>query len=136
MIVRDWLPARFRGAKELRSYRVATVIYGLVAGLIAWQAKISSVLDLLLVGFAMVVPPAVALGYVLYWPKTTETSSAFRRLLHWAFVNGGEGVDPSYPTTFIPLLAVPLTSLVWPHGSEDAARREEFFRTVRHRLSV
>ena len=169
MIVRDWLPARFRGAKELRSYRVATVIYGLVAGLIAWQAEISSVLDLLLVGFAMVVPPAVALGYVIYWPKTTErgafwgmvsgygvgliwylsirwalaagfevteTSSALHRLLHWAFVNEGEGVDPSYPTTLIPLLAVPLISVLWPHGSEDTARRLQFFGTVRRRLSA
>ena len=83
MIVRDWLPARFRGAKELRSYRVATVIYGLVAGLIAWQAKISSVLDLLLVGFAMVVPPAVALGYVLYWPKAFLVGGLVARLRNY-----------------------------------------------------
>ena len=58
------------------------MVYGLVAGLIAWQAEIGSVLDLLLVGFAMVVPPAVALGYVIYWPRATERGA------FWGIVSG------------------------------------------------
>ena len=53
------------------------------------------------------------------------------RLVHWAFVNEGEGVDPSYPTTLIPLVAVPLISLLWPGNGDDTARREDFYSAVR-----
>ena len=31
-----------------------------------------SILDLLLFGFAMVVPPALSVGYLVYWRRTTE----------------------------------------------------------------
>lgn len=77
MVVRDWLPlARRRtSAQQLRAYRVTTTVYAFAAALTAWFVATRttvSILDLLLFGFAMVVPPAVALGYLIYWRRTTE----------------------------------------------------------------
>ena len=76
MVVRDWLPSTRRTSEQqLKAYRVTTTLYAFAAALAAWfvatQTTIS-ILDLLLFGFAMVVPPAVALGYLIYWPRTTE----------------------------------------------------------------
>ena len=77
MVVRDWLPFSCRRTPEqqLRAYRITTTVYAFAAALAAWfvatQTTIS-ILDLLLFGFAMVVPPAVALGYLIYWRRTTE----------------------------------------------------------------
>ena len=77
MFVRDWLPftRRYDSAQRLRAYRTTTVVYAVVAALAAWFVATRtdiSILDLLLFGFAMVVPPAIAVGYVIYWPRTTE----------------------------------------------------------------
>ncbi len=147
MFVRDWLPKveKLPQRRQLAILRATTVIYGLIAALIAWLGTIGSILDLLLLGFAMVVPPAIALGFVLYWRRTTETAcfwgiligysgglswyaairwaeatswlaqgpsagSATESALHSAFVANG-GIDPSYITTLIPLLIIPLMSL-------------------------
>ncbi len=172
MFVRDWLPFtnNYSSEQKLRAYRITTVFYGLIASVLAWAVSFIegfSVLDLLLFGFAMVVPPAIALAYLLYWRRTTEPGaywgmilgyaagiawfggikwadyakltvtegdSALRKLLHWAFVYQGEGIDPSYATTFVPLVVVPLISMLTAqradngdrfyavvHGREDAA---------------
>ena len=77
MFVRDWLPftRRYDSAQRLRAYRVTTVVYAILAALAAWVVATRtsiSILDLLLFGFAMVVPPAIAVGYVIYWRRTTE----------------------------------------------------------------
>ena len=77
MVVRDWLPsARLRTSeRQLAAYRAATTVYAFAAALAAWFVATRttiSILDLLLFGFAMVVPPAVALGYLIYWRRTTE----------------------------------------------------------------
>ena len=77
MFVRDWLPfARNLSSRgKLLAYRVTTVVYGLVAAFMAWVVSEQpnvSILDMLLFGFAMVVPPAVAIGYILYWKRTTD----------------------------------------------------------------
>jgi hypothetical protein len=47
------------------------------------------------------------------WMKfaAPEGSSGARRLFHTLFIDGG-GVDPSYATTVVPLLAIPLLSLL------------------------
>ncbi len=147
MFVTDWLPFTkdWDSRRKLGAFRLTTVIYGLVAATIAWRGQIGSILDLLLLGFAMVVPPAITVGYLIYWRATTERgafwgmltgyatglawygvirwaafvgfaapdgSGPLRRLFHWLFVFEGEGIDPSYATTLIPIVAVPLISLL------------------------
>ena len=162
MFVRDWLPftRRYDSRRRLRAYRATTVVYAVVAALAAWVVATRtsvSLLDLLLFGFAMVVPPAVAVGYVIYWPRTTERgawwgmatgygagmvwfaltkaalaagldapegASALRRLLVWCFTAGGEGVDPSYVTTFVPLVVIPVVSRLTADAAGD---RERFY---------
>jgi Na+/proline symporter len=59
-------------ARRRRAYQATTIVYGVLAALVAWLGPVGSILDLLLFGFAMVVPPAIAAGFVLYWPRTTE----------------------------------------------------------------
>ena len=87
MFVRDWLPS-IAGAssdQQLKAYRVTTTIYAFTAALAAWIVATYtsvSILDLLLFGFAMVVPPAVAVGYLIYWPRTTEQGA------YWGMVTG------------------------------------------------
>ena len=162
MLVRDWLPGArsWSEGRQLTAYRITTVVYGLVAGVIAWRGQITSILELLLLGFAMVVPPAVAVGYVIYWKKTSERGCFWGIALgygvgllwylaiQWAgktewqapvdagglialadrcFANGG--IDPSYVTTFLPLLAIPIISLAFPdHG--DSERRGDFYQRL------
>lgn len=145
--------------------RVVTVVYGALGGLIASLGEIGSVLDLVLLAFAMVVPPAVALGYVLYWKRATEPGcywgmlsgyggglvwyamirwaefveltvhpdpGVLQRMLYTCFGEGG--IDPSYVTTLIPLLVVPIVSLL---GDDDPGSnaRSEFFGRLRGETS-
>ena len=88
MFVRDWLPftRKYTDAKRLRAFRIATICYGLVSALVAYLIRDLrvSVLDLLLFGFAMVVPPAIVLGYLIYWKGTTEAGAFWGMLLAYA----------------------------------------------------
>jgi Na+(H+)/acetate symporter ActP len=137
---------------------MTTVVYGLVATTIAWQANIGSVLQLLLLGYAMVVPPAIAIAYIFYWKKTTEKAAFFGilagylgGLLHWGLntlfggvehassggfgqfwyqlcLDMGEWQDPTFSATIIPLIAIPL--LTWfTQGEEDPLQRP-FYRDI------
>jgi SSS family solute:Na+ symporter len=138
MFVRDWMPASkdWTQQRKLRAYRATTIIYGMGAAVIAWLGPISSVLELLLFGFAMVVPPAIAVTFSLYWKRTTEAGAfwgmtlGFAGGLIWyvlgelAGVQGLTGIDPSFPTTLIPLAAVPAISLL---TSDRAGDRDAFF---------
>ncbi len=163
LFVRDWLPFTkgFSSAQNLRAYRITTVIYGAFAAILAYLWSIAdspvTILDILLFGFAVVVPPAIAIGYVIYYRKTTE-AGAYRGMLvgyaggviwygviRWAewvdyaapegssavtravyfffkdFLGSGKGLDPSYLTTILPLIAVPLFSAMTrpsPEGEE------------------
>jgi SSS family solute:Na+ symporter len=77
MFVRDWLPFTndYSADKKLRLYRITTAVYGIIAAIFAFlvsRVESVSVLDMLLFGFAMVVPPAIAVGYLIYWKRTTE----------------------------------------------------------------
>ena len=157
MFVRDWLPftRRYDSARRLRAYQATTVVYAVVAALAAWVVATRtsiSILDLLLFGFAMVVPPAIAVGYVIYWRRTTERgaywgmvtgygagliwfgiiklalaagfsapadASAVQRLLVYCFTVNGEGIDPSYVTTFVPLVVIPVVSWLTTDTSGD-----------------
>lgn len=165
MFVRDWLPftAKYSADRKLRAYRITTAVYGLIAAFFAWLVSHSStvsVLDLLLFGFAMVVPPAVAVGYLIYWKRTTEqgvmmgigsglvaglvwfaaikvalrtgysvddSSSAIQHLIHYCFVHTGKGIDPSYATTIVPLIVVPVVSLL---TRETEAGKDNFYSIV------
>jgi SSS family solute:Na+ symporter len=77
MFVNDWLPfsRNLSSAGRLRSYQITTLIYGFFAAAIAWKGSIGSILDFLLLGFAAVVPPAIAVGYLIYWKRTTEIAA-------------------------------------------------------------
>jgi solute:Na+ symporter, SSS family len=146
MFVRDWIPnARaWSQPAKLRAYRVTTVVYGMAAAVIAWLGPISSVLELLLFGFAMVVPPAVAVTFTLYWKRTTEAGAfwgialGFAGGLIWYVVTewiypGVSAIDPSFATTIIPLVAVPVISLM----TEDSDRgRDAFFARLRPQEST
>ena len=162
MIVQDWIPFshKWTPEKKLRAFKITTVIYGIIGATFAWAAPIGSILKLLLFGFAVVVPPAIAVGYLIYWKRTTEAgafwgiaigygtgivwyglinladyigftvqddSGSFARLFHTLFVYKGDGIDPSYPTTFIPLFAVPVISLL---TREDTEGKEAFYDTL------
>lgn len=165
MIVQDWIPFshKWTPEKKLRAFKITTVIYGIIGATFAWAAPIGSILKLLLFGFAVVVPPAIAVGYLIYWKRTTEAgafwgivigyvtgilwygliqgaqrygwftvqddSGSFARLFHTLFAEG-EGIDPSYPTTFIPLIAVPVISLL---TREDTEGKEAFYNTLARR---
>ena len=59
--------------------------------------------------------------------KAPPASSA---CLHTLFVFRGEGIDPSYPATLIPLVAVPVLSLLMPDAEDD-----ELSETFYSRLS-
>jgi SSS family solute:Na+ symporter len=131
MFVRDWFrgSASWPGERKLRAYRAVTVVYGLAAALVAWLGPIGSILDLLLFGFAMVVPPAIAAGYVLYWKRTTEAGAFWGIVLGYAlglawYVLVPSDLDPSYITTLVPLVIVPAVSLLTP---DSASGRDAFY---------
>lgn len=165
MFVRDWLPHTrgYDSERRLRAYRATTVVYAVVAALAAWVVATQtgiSILDLLLFGFAMVVPPAIAVGFVIYWPRTTERgaywgmaagygigliwfaatklalavgwtapadASALHRLAVYCFTVDGEGIDPSYVTTFVPLLVIPAVSRLTTDTTGD---RDRFYAAL------
>ena len=165
MFVRDWLPftRQYTSERKLRAYQITTTVYAFLAAFAAWvvatQTNIS-ILDLLLFGFAMVVPPAVSVGYLIYGRGTSEQGAywgmvlgyggglvwfalikfalasgfaapegagALRQLLVYGLTVNGEGIDPSYVTTFVPLVAVPLISKLRPDTGDNLATRDEFY---------
>jgi Na+/proline symporter len=161
MFIRDWVPAsgKWSQVRRLSAYRTTTITYGLLAATVAWLGPIRSILDLMLFAFAMVVPPGIAVAYVLYWKRTTEVgvfwgmvlgyagglvwysltywagaaglvaptdAGLWHKLGHLLFVEGG-GIDPSYPATLIPLVGIPLLSLLTAHETEA---QESFHKAV------
>ncbi len=170
MFVRDWLPftRNYTSDQQLKAYRITTTIYAFLAAIAAWYvAEYTSIqiLDLLLFGFAMVVPPALSLAYVVYWPRTTEKGAYWgmvagyvsglvwfalikyalavgfaapegagllRRTLVYGLTVGGEGIDPSYLTFFVPLVVVPIVSLMTLQGKVGA----DFYEMLSGRTKV
>jgi SSS family solute:Na+ symporter len=141
MFVRDWIPGSKEWTQEerLRAYRTTTVVYGMLAAVIAWLGPITSILDLLLFGFAMVVPPALAVTFLFYWKRTTEAGAFWGMVLgfagglvwyaltHFIFTEQAESIDPSFPTTIIPLVAIPLISL---RTRDTAGDKDRFYARV------
>lgn len=148
MFVRDWLPVGQSGEEDekLRAYRITTVVYGLIAALAAWGVSRTdiSLLDMLLLGYAMVVPPAIALGYMFYWKRTSEAGIFWGMAIGyflgvvwylWTRVSDAS-LDTSYITTLVPLVLIPLVSLATRRGTAErpalteASDREGFYRTI------
>lgn len=159
MFVNDWIPGskHFSSDKKLRAYKIVTIIYGLVAALVAWLGNISSVLQLLLLGFAMVVPPAIAITYVFYWKRTTEkaafwgmltgfaaglvtwllntlfdgpenaTAGGFAQSWYEMITFLGEWRDPSFLTLLLPMIVIPIMSLMEPNVAEDKPQSDDFY---------
>ena len=162
MFVNDWIPGSkdFSSDKKLFAYKSVTVVYGIGAALIAWLGNISSVLGLVLLGFAMVVPPAVAVGFVLYWRRTSERAAFWGMalgfaggLIVWLFnslfghaenatAGGlaqwwfelmsllGEWRDPSFVTLLVPVISIPILTLVFPNTDETNANFEPFYEKL------
>jgi len=162
MFVNDWIPGskHYSSNKKLRAYRIVTVLYGIVASLIAWLGNISSVLQLLLLGFAMVVPPAIAITYVFYWKKTTEKAAFWGMLsgfaaglITWllntlfdgaenATAGGfaqswyeminylGEWRDPSFLTLLLPMIVIPVMTWLEPNRADDAQQSADFYQRL------
>lgn len=87
MFVRDWLPFTkdWSPDRKLKAYRITTAVYGVIAAICALlvsKMESVSILDMLLFGFAMVVPPALAVGYLIYWKRTTEKGAL------WGMITG------------------------------------------------
>lgn len=162
MFVNDWVPGvkNFDSDKKLRAYKIVTVLYGTAAAIIAWLGNISSVLQLLLLGFAMVVPPATAVGYVFYWRRTTEqgvfwgmatgfagglimwlfntlfdgaenaTAGGFAQWWYELITYLGEWRDPSFLTLMLPLVVIPLVSLFGYRPENDDELAGTFYQRL------
>ena len=149
MFVRDWLPrvSSRSTAHQLRAYRQTTVAYAFLSALAAWIVATYttiSILDMLLFGFAMVVPPAISVGYLIFDSRTTEPGAYWGILsgyiggLIWfaliklallaGFVSDADTtvaqIDPSYVTFFVPLVVVPVVSRL---TAEDLLGKQEFY---------
>ena len=159
MFVNDWIPAskNYSDEKKLKAYKIVTVVYGSSAAVIAYVGNITSVLQLLLLGFAMVVPPAIAVTYVFYWKKTTEFAAFWGMvagfgggLIMWLFntlfdgaenasaggfaqwwyeiINVlGEWRDPSFLTLMLPLIIIPVLTILFPNSAQDNEKSESFY---------
>ena len=162
MFVNDWIPAskNFSEQKQLRWYKVVAVIYGTIAALIAWLGNITSVLGLVLIGFAMVVPPAVAVGFVIYWKRTSEKAAfygmasgfagglvmwlfnvlfdgpenadvgGFAQFYHEFYTQFGAWTDPAFATFIFPMIVVPLFTFIFPNDEKANEHKDVFYRTL------
>ncbi len=163
MFVNDWIPGskQYSSEKRLKYFKVTAIIYGLIATTIAWQANITSVLQLLLLGFAMVVPPAIAITYLFYWKKTSERAAFYgilsgyaTGLAHWSLNSlfGGEEyaaagglpqfwyelhhtmgawAEPTFSATLIPLVVIPIITLLKPDNHEESDQARRFYVTLK-----
>lgn len=159
MFVNDWIPSskNYSDEKKLRTYKIVTVIYGSSAAVIAYVGNITSVLQLLLLGFALVVPPAIAVTYVFYWRKTTEfaafwgmvagfggglimwllntlfdgpenaTAGGFAQTWYELINYLGEWRDPSFLTLTLPLIIIPVLTLLKPNDDSDEEKFDSFY---------
>ena len=159
MFVNDWVPGgkNFSGDQQLRAYKIVTVIYGSVATIIASLGYISSVLQLVLLALAMVVPPAIAVTFVIYWRRTSEqaafwgmaagfagglmmwllntlfdgmenaTAGGFAQWWHELITYLGEWSDPSFLTLLVPLITIPTISLLCPNKAAGNERHDAFY---------
>ncbi len=147
MFVNDWIPGSkdYTPNRKLKSYRITAVIYGLIAAGIAYifgtYIGTASVLDWLLLGYAMVVPPAIAITYIFYMRSTTEqavywgiASGYALGLISWIinqlFISSETDI-PAYFTTLVPIFVIPIVSkLTKPAAIEDELA-DDFYRKLK-----
>ena len=162
MFVNDWLPSvkKLNGKKQLRAYKTIAVVYGLIGVFIACLGYIGSILKLLLLAYAFVVPPAVAVTFVIYWRRTSEcavfwgialgfSSGMIMWLLNTLF-DGIENAtaggfaqwwyelifflkawsDPSFLTLLVPIIVIPLVSLLYPNKAFDYKQCIVFYKKL------
>ena len=162
MFVNDWVPGakNFNSDQQLRAYKIVTVAYGSVAAIIASLGYISSILQLLLLAFALIVPPAVSVTFVIYWRRTSEKAAYWGMaagfaggLVTWllntlfdgvenATVGGfaqwwyelitylGEWSDPSFLTLLLPLIVIPVVTLIYPNKAADNEHYDAFYNKL------
>ena len=75
-------------------------------------------------GLAWFVAIKIAVGSGL---ELTRESSAIARLVYNCFAIDGKGIDPSYATTFVPLIVVPIVSFL---SQETPVGKEKFYSIV------
>jgi len=143
LFINDWVPTSkdWSATKRLKSYRITSVIYGLVAASLACVLPITSVLELLLLGFAMVVPPAIAIAFIFYWKSTTEkgvfwgiASGYGLGLIAWASNSWYFQLEhdvAAYFTTLVPVVVIPVVSLMTQSESNRDAGSDEFYRQLK-----
>ncbi len=159
MFVNDWIPVskNFSEEQQLRWYKVVAVIYGSGAALVAGLGNITSVLGLVLIAFALVVPPAVAVGFVLYWRRTSEKAAfygmasgfaggltmwlfnvlfdgpenanagGFAQWYHELYNQIGAWSDPAFATFIFPMIVVPLFTILFPNDEKANANYDSFY---------
>ena len=159
MFVNDWVPGvkDFSSDQQLRAYRIVTIIYGSAAAIIASLGYISSVLQLLILGLTLVVPPAIAVTFVIYWRRTSEqaafwgigagfaagvimwllntlfdgaenaTAGGFAQWWYELITYLGEWSDPSFLTLLVPLVVIPVVTLLYPNTAADNERHDAFY---------
>jgi len=159
MFVNDWVPGArsFSSDQQLRAYKIVAVIYGAVGAIIASLGYVGSVLQLLLLAFALIVPPAVAVTFVIYWRRTSEqaafwgmTAGFAGGALMWLFNTLFDGVenataggfaqwwyelitwlgewrDPSFLTLLLPMIVIPVVTLLYPNTAAGNERHDAFY---------
>ena len=162
MFVNDWLPSvkKLSSEKQLRAYKVIAIVYGLIGTFIACLGYIGSILKLLLLAYAFVVPPAVAVTFVIYWKKTSERAvfwgialGSGSGMIMWLFntlfdgeenANAGgfaqwwyelisylkEWSDPSFLTLLVPVIVIPIVTLIYPNKATDNDQRNAFYKML------
>ena len=162
MFVNDWLPSvkKLSSEKQLRAYKVIAIVYGLIGTFIASLGYIGSILKLLLLAYAFVVPPAVAVTFVIYWKKTSERAVFWgialgfgSGMIMWLFntlfdaeenANAGgfgqwwhelisylkEWSDPSFLTLLVPMIVIPIVTLIYPNKQTDNDQRNAFYKKL------
>jgi len=162
MFVNDWLPSakKLSSKQQLRTYKIIAVVYGLIGVFIACLGYIGSILKLLLLAYAFVVPPAVAVTFVIYWRRTTERAAFWgiatgfgSGLIMWLFntlfdgaknaTAGGfaqwwyesisylnEWSDPSFLTLLVPLIVIPIVTLLYPNTPSENEHHDNFYKQL------
>ncbi len=166
MLVNDWIPGskKFSTTTKLKAYKITTVVYGLVATTIAAfsEGSLTSVLKFLLLGYAMVVPPAIAIAFMFYVKRTSETAvfwsiaiGFFAGLIHWGLNTWFEGAeyataggfgqfwhelmlslgkwkDPTFTATLVPLAVILVLLFVFPE-KEETELSKQFYADLKRK---